>query len=83
MLAALISLTRRKMGERMRKRPILWTAASLAFAATLWGVWYGVELRHIQAVCWREGPNAVPESWRGYCERIPPQGVGLKGGVKL
>jgi len=84
MLAAVISVTHRKRGERLRRRPILWTAASLLLALTLWGVWFGFEVRYVQAACWRGGPDAVPDRWRNYCETIPPQGVeGLYRGQLL
>ena len=75
MLAALVSVTHRKRDERLRRRPILWTAAFLLLALTLWGVWYGFEVRYVQAACWRGGSEAVPDRWRNYCENIPPHGV--------
>lgn len=69
--------------QERRPRPVLWTTGLLLAMITVWGFWYGLEVRSVQARCWRAGASAVPEAWRDYCRDIPPQHVeGLyQGGV--
>lgn len=66
---------RRFRNRGARLRPGLLAVGGVLFLLTAYGLWHGVNIRLVQAECWRAGPDAVPARWKGYCERIPPQGV--------
>ena len=66
----------RKLRDRRAPlKPALLLAGGLLFLLTGYGFWHGVNIRLVQAACWRAGPDAVSDPWKSYCRSIPPQGV--------
>ena len=63
----------RHSGSRLR--PGLLTVGTILFLLTGYAFWHGVNIRLVQAACWRGGPDAVSRGWKSYCREIPPQGV--------
>lgn len=66
---------RRLRDRSAHLRPGLLAAGSILFLLTAYGFWHGVNIRLVQAACWRGGPDAVSNDWKSYCRHIPPQGV--------
>lgn len=66
---------RRLRDRRKPLRPGLPTLGGSPFLVTAYVFWRGVNLRLVQAACWRGGVDAVSDDWKPYCRRIPPQGV--------
>ena len=75
MILALAAGWRRLRDSRAPARAGLLTVGALLILLTGYGIWHGVNIRLVQAACWRGGPDAVSETWKAYCHDIPPQGV--------
>ena len=70
----------RALWRRLRRRdaplrPWLLGLGAVCLLLSAYGFQHGVNIRLVQAACWRAGPDAVSDGWKNYCRNIPPQGV--------